>query len=66
MPPPYRTSCHISKIPSEIRQLITSNLSGKSTLKAESIELDSAPRFRLSRCPCRFLKIPESRLPPPR
>ena len=43
--PPSRTICHISKIPSEIRRLITSNLSGKSTLQAESIELDSALDF---------------------
>ena len=45
MSPPSRTICHISKIPSEIRQLITSNLSGKSTLQADSIELDSALDF---------------------
>ena len=45
MSPHSRTICHISKIPSEIRQLITSNLSGKSTLQAESIELDSALDF---------------------
>jgi len=45
MSPHSRTICHISKIPSEIRQLITSKLSGKSTLQAESIELDSALDF---------------------
>jgi hypothetical protein len=45
MSAPSRTICHISKIPSEIRQLITSNLSGKSTLQADSIELVSALDF---------------------
>ena len=43
--PRSRTICNISKLPPEVRHLITSALSGKATLQADSIELDSALDF---------------------
>ena len=43
--PRSRTICNISKLPPEVRHLITSALSGKPTLQADSIELDSALDF---------------------
>ncbi len=43
--PRPRTICNISKLPPEVRHLITSAPSGKATLQANSIELDSALDF---------------------
>ena len=43
--PRSRTICNISKLPPEVRQIIAAHLSGKATLQADSIELDSALDF---------------------
>jgi hypothetical protein len=43
--PRSRTIANISKLPPELRQIIAAHLSGKATLQADSIELDSALDF---------------------